>query len=240
MTDPSTVLPGPRPSGVLRVQGTSKLAFGATTAALVTLASGGTALLVARGTSPTVTSLPAGALFVDPAVGSAVIVGEAIASAVKPGQQGDATRQALADALARRADPGRRTLTAPLIRVGPGAQGSGTQGAGAPTGSGGPVVVTPPTTAPPAVTPAVVATPTPTPTKTLAPPVHRPRTPGFPPTPPPGGTPTADPTDVTTAKDEAKANAKDRAKDGEPGVAEDRDGARKGKARHVRSGRHSR
>ena len=54
MTDDTRVPPhvgGPSGSTLLRVQASSKLAFVATTAALVTLASGGTAVLVSHGTA---------------------------------------------------------------------------------------------------------------------------------------------------------------------------------------------
>ena len=132
-------------SGLLKVSGSSKLAFGATTAALVTLASTGTALLVehATGTLATPTSLPPGALPVD---ASPVVVDHPV------GEQpaSDPTEKAIRDALAQRPEPGRRTLTVPLVRVVTPVQ---------------PVVepsapeVVPPTVTSPAVTPPVVTPP---------------------------------------------------------------------------------
>jgi hypothetical protein len=115
----------PAPSALLKVQGSSKLAFGATTAALVTLASGGTAVLVAHAThgvsSPT--ALPARPLPPDAAAAlGGLIVGQpagtAPATPASPAPSAapvDPTQQALQDALAHRSPPGRRTLTAPLV-----------------------------------------------------------------------------------------------------------------------------
>lgn len=116
------VLPQDAPS-TLRVQATSKLAFGATTAALVTLASSGTAVLVSHGTAsiqaptalPPGVSLPdsaaaAGDLVVDRAAGS---YGQVVQTAAAP-----VAEDALREALARRAEPGRRTLTVPLVDLG--------------------------------------------------------------------------------------------------------------------------
>jgi hypothetical protein len=117
--------PGPAPSALLKVQGSSKLAFGATTAALVTLASGGTAVLVAHAThgvsSPT--ALPARPLPPDAAAAPGGLVvgqpaGTAPATPASPASSPapvDPTQQALQDALAHRSPPGRRTLTAPLV-----------------------------------------------------------------------------------------------------------------------------
>ncbi|MDX6267418.1 MAG: hypothetical protein QOD70_2158 [Frankiales bacterium] len=124
-TPPPSGTPGPAPSALLKVQGSSKLAFGATTAALVTLASGGTAVLVAHATqgvsSPT--ALPArpvppdaaaapGGLVVGQPAGTAPPTPASPASSPAPV---DPTQQALQDALAHRSPPGRRTLTAPLV-----------------------------------------------------------------------------------------------------------------------------
>lgn len=101
------------PTSVLRVSGTSKLAFGATTAALISLASGGTALVVSSSTgAPTATSIP-GVAAPDDASGQVDVVVDAPAAVVK-----DPTERALRDALARRAEPGKRTLTAPLVDLG--------------------------------------------------------------------------------------------------------------------------
>ncbi|MCW2669020.1 MAG: hypothetical protein JWO27_917 [Frankiales bacterium] len=124
-TPPPSGTPGPAPSALLKVQGSSKLAFGATTAALVTLASGGTAVLVAHAThsvsSPT--ALPARPLPPDAAAApGGLIVGQPAgtapatpASPVSSPAPVDPTQQALQDALAHRSLPGRRTLTAPLV-----------------------------------------------------------------------------------------------------------------------------
>jgi hypothetical protein len=113
------------PSRLLRVQGTSRLAFGATTAALVTLASGGTAVLVASSThgvgSPT--SLPAGSLPPDASPTSPGVVVDRPAGeqpvVAPPAGSHDETEHALRQALAQRPVPGRRTLTAPLVPVTP-------------------------------------------------------------------------------------------------------------------------
>lgn len=112
------------PSGLMRVQGTSRLAFGATTAALVTLASGGTAVLVSQATREvaTPTALPQGALPAEtPAGGDELVVTPAPV---------DPTADALHAALARRPEPGRRTLTAPLVAL-PGGPAGATGGGGA-------------------------------------------------------------------------------------------------------------
>ena len=109
----------PGPSGLLKVHGSSKLAFGATTAALVTLASGGSALLVSHVTNGVTspTSLPPGPLAPDPLGlnGADGLVVDHVAGT--PAPQVDPTEKALHDALAARREPGRRTLTAPLIPV---------------------------------------------------------------------------------------------------------------------------
>lgn len=180
MTDPTTILPsGPAAaSGLLKVQGTSRLAFGATTAALVTLASGGTAIVVARGTSSisSPTSLPAGGLQVDAgSVARAVVVDGA------PGMFGRAavsgTEQALLDALRRRAPAARRTLTAPLVQLGH--NGGKVQAIDLPeTPSNPPPGVKPPVVFPPVVVPPVVSPPV------VSPPVQvPPHVPGPPPPP---------------------------------------------------------
>lgn len=116
------VLPVPTPgSALLRVQGTSRLAFGATTAALVTLASGGTALLVNYGATNigTATAMPHGAAL--PATnsdGGAVVVARP-AGTFEAKPHLDKTVRALKAALAHRATPGRRTLLAPLLFLDP-------------------------------------------------------------------------------------------------------------------------
>ena len=104
-------MPQSASSALLKVQGSSKLAFGATTAALVTLASGGTAVLVTRVahsvTSPT--ELPAGALPLDaaPPPGSLVVEHPA-GTSTPPTRPVDATERALHQALtARPTTPGR-------------------------------------------------------------------------------------------------------------------------------------
>ncbi len=107
-------------SSLLRIQASSRLAFGATTVALVALASGGTATLVNQGSASlgSPTSLPAGALLPD--VGATdyapVVVERAPGTAVPL----DPSEQALRDALAHRPQPGRRTLTVPLVALNPG------------------------------------------------------------------------------------------------------------------------
>jgi hypothetical protein len=114
--------PAGPPSGLLRVQGTSKLAFGATTAALVTLASGGTAVLVAHGTSrmSSPTALPQGALSPDQGTFPATVVVERVGGTfgAQPSATLDPSEQAIRDALGERPAPGRRTLTVPLVLVG--------------------------------------------------------------------------------------------------------------------------
>ena len=135
MTD--DVLPAPTSgSALLRVQGTSRLAFGATTAALVTLASGGTALLVNQGassmTSPT--ALPAGSILPDSGSAfGAIVVDRAAGSfgakpvlaktAAKVTAPVDATVAALRKALGQRPQPGKRTLTVPLVPLDGAAEG---------------------------------------------------------------------------------------------------------------------
>ncbi|MGZ6827727.1 MAG: hypothetical protein ACXVGH_13130 [Mycobacteriales bacterium] len=96
----------------LRVQGSSRFAFGATTAALITLASGGTAVLVAHGTpsASAPTSLPGGLLAEAPGAAGPVVV------ARPPGVPApDPTVEALREALARTPSTGNRTLVAPLV-----------------------------------------------------------------------------------------------------------------------------
>lgn len=123
MTDPTTILPATSGPALLRVQATSKLAFGATTAALVTLASGGTAVLVSHGTSAMSgpTSLPSGKLLTDPSTATGpVVVDRAPGSYVPPVQAPpvvDHTEQVLRKALAERPPAGKRTLTAPLVEL---------------------------------------------------------------------------------------------------------------------------
>ena len=106
----------------LRVQSSSKLAFGMTTAALVTLASGGTAVLVAHGTSgiTSATSLPAGALPHD--AGSApasVVVDGVVGGVVTAPAAPRAAEQILREALSLRPEPGPRVLTVPLVALPP-------------------------------------------------------------------------------------------------------------------------
>lgn len=81
MTDDTRVPPhvgGPSGSTLLRVQASSKLAFVATTAALVTLASGGTAVLVSHGTGglSRPSALRAGSPLTDPDAGTGAVVVE--------------------------------------------------------------------------------------------------------------------------------------------------------------------
>jgi len=109
-------------SALLKVQGTSKLAFGATTAALVTLASGGTAVLVSHVahsvTSPT--GLPAGALPPGTSTSAAGLVVERPAGSPTPSSQPvDPTERALHAALTARKQAPKRTLTAPLVPLTP-------------------------------------------------------------------------------------------------------------------------
>ena len=117
-----TATPGV-PAVPVKVHGTSRLAFGATTAALVTLASGGTAVLVAHATHgvSTPTSLPPGGLPADPLGGDGLVVGRAPGATppAPPATETDPTERALHDALSARRQPGRRTLTAPLVPLGP-------------------------------------------------------------------------------------------------------------------------
>lgn len=141
-------------STLLRVQATSKLAFGATTAALVTLASGGTAVLVSHGTGSMArpTSLPAGATLPDVGSGAgAVVVGRAAgAPPAAPSVAQDPTVQALKDALAQRPEPGPRTLVVPLLQLVPPASV---------VGPDVPPVLEPPVQAPPRGRPPVVVPP---------------------------------------------------------------------------------
>lgn len=178
------------PSGLLRVQGTSKLAFGATTAALVTLASGGTAVLVAHGTSrsTSATSLPQGAWAVDAGTAPATVVVDRVAGTF--GAQpvlADPTEQALRDALGQRPEPGRRTLTVPLVPIvgggGGAVQGPTIELPDVPALPGVPPVIGPPAVSPPVVTPPVVGPPVvkppvvKPPVIVVPPPVHVPRVP---------------------------------------------------------------
>jgi hypothetical protein len=167
-TPPPNGTPGPAPSALLKVQGSSKLAFGATTAALVTLASGGTAVLVAHAThgvsSPT--ALPARPLPPDAAAAlGGLIVGQpagtAPATPASPAPSAapvDPTQQALRDALAHRSTPGRRTLTAPLVPLLPST----------------PALPPPPPVIGPVAPPVVGPTPPSAPPPVVAPPPTRP------------------------------------------------------------------
>ena len=123
LPDPALLGDGP---AALRVQATSKLAFGATTAALVTLASSGTAVLVSHGASSlqAPTALPPTTTLVDPAAARGAVVvdraagsyGQEAAPAEAPvAAPADPSVTALSEALARRPEPGRRTLTVPLV-----------------------------------------------------------------------------------------------------------------------------
>ena len=107
-------------SSLLRIQGSSRLAFGATTVALVALASGGTALLVNQGSASlgSPTSLPAGSLLPDAGATDPthVVVERAPGTALLL----DPSERALRDALGLRPQPGRRTLTVPLVAFYPG------------------------------------------------------------------------------------------------------------------------
>ena len=107
-------------SSLLRIQGSSRLAFGATTVALVAIASGGTALLVNQGSASlgSPTSLPAGSLLPDAGATDPthVVVERAPGTALLL----DPSERALRDALGLRPQPGRRTLTAPLVAFYPG------------------------------------------------------------------------------------------------------------------------
>jgi hypothetical protein len=137
-------MPQSASSALLKVQGSSKLAFGATTAALVTLASGGTAVLVTRVahsvTSPT--ELPSGALPPDAAAPpGSLVVEHPAGTATPPSQPVDATERALHKALTARPTTPRRTLTAPLVPLPPA------------------VHVVPPTAKPPVTAPPVTAPP---------------------------------------------------------------------------------
>jgi hypothetical protein len=136
------------------VQGSSKLAFGATTAALVTLASGGTALVVAHATSgvSSPTSLPG--VDLPPDLGStggdALVVDHPAGSSPQPVVE--PTEKAIRDALAVRPQPGRRTLTAPLVPV--------AQPKPVPTPARPVLTPPPPVVEPPVVVPPIVSQPT--------------------------------------------------------------------------------
>lgn len=125
LPDPSLLEPG---AAALKVQATSKLAFGATTAALVTLASSGTAVLVSHGAASlqAPTALPPTATLTDPAAArGAVVVDRApgtlglveTPTGLPPAPPADPTVSALTEALGRRPEPGRRTLTVPLVAL---------------------------------------------------------------------------------------------------------------------------
>ncbi len=206
---------GASPAGMLRVRGTSKLAFGATTAALVTLASGGTAVLVAHGTSTMYgpTALPIGGLLVDSGSGAVVVDRP-------PGTYGavpaaPTTEQALSAALAQRAPVGRRTLTVPLVDLNAGtpAPAGGLQVPGVtPQVPSLPAVkppVVPPVTIPPVVTVPVVVPPVLTPPLVpVVPPVHAPRVPvPAVPVPVPATEPTSKPTSKPTTNPTTKDNS---------------------------------
>lgn len=109
------------PSALVKVHKSSRLAFGATTAALVTLASGGTAVLVANATHgvSTPTSLPPGALPPDAAASPDGLVVDKPAGTATPAAPVDPTERAIHDALTARHTP-RRTLIAPLVPLAPG------------------------------------------------------------------------------------------------------------------------
>lgn len=204
MTD--DVLPAHPASPLLRVQGSSRLAFGATTAALVTLASGGTAVLVNYGTQSvgSVTSLPAGASLpaaapsVDDVVVDGVLGGVDAAQSVS---QPDPTVQALRGALAQRRDPGHRTLTVPLVDLGPGpaADNPLPHTPAVPSHTPAVPVLRPPTIRPP-VTPPVIAPPPVQPPVIITPPVHKPRVPDV---VPPKVPPTVPPTSVPKPSDDS-------------------------------------
>ncbi len=199
-------------SSLLRIQASSRLAFGATTVALVALASGGTAVLVSHGStiqgSPT--SLPAGSLLPDAgATDHAPIVVERAPGTATPL---DPSEQALRDALGYRSQPGRRTLTVPLVALNPTPAVPAIFGPAlppvdllpvaapaGPTLPGVPVpvdvppvvppVVVPPVVGPPVVVPPVIGPPVVPPLVT--PPAHVPHTPR--PTPKPVPSPTVPP-----------------------------------------------
>jgi hypothetical protein len=85
----SQAVPLSQPSVLLRVQGSSRFAYTVTTAALVTLASGGTALLVSQGTTalPGATALPPAAPLPDAGAAQGAVVVERPAgtlAAVRP------------------------------------------------------------------------------------------------------------------------------------------------------------
>ncbi len=110
------------PSHLLRLHRNSRLAFGATTAALVTLASGGTAVLVNHGASglSSATSLPQGGLLPDGGSAGSVVLDPPVVSApdtVVRAVVPDDTERALRAALNQRTQPGRRTLTVPLVAL---------------------------------------------------------------------------------------------------------------------------
>lgn len=233
MTDPTTVLPGESGPALLRVHSTSRLAFGATTAALVTLASGGTAVLVAHGTSSLSgpTALPSGQLLpgTPSAAPGSVVVDRAPGSYVQPVQVPrqvappavDETADALRKALADRPPTGKRTLTAPLVEL-PRAQVPDVP----------PVVEVPDA---PVVTPPVVTPPVVTPPVVPEVPVHTPRVPTRPSEKP-----------SYTGHDEGHHDRADKKADKDKNAVKKAHDAGKAaeahpeRAKHARSGRHAR
>ena len=182
-------------SAPLRVQAPSKLAFGATTAALIGLASGGTAVLVARGTASMshIGSLPQGRLLPDVPLGTGALVVTTPAAPAHAAADQDAEhalRQALAQRPAAAGSPLARTLTAPLVALNPPATTApgvpsvplvpvvpGVQLPPIPAGvppAVHPPVPLPPTITPPAVTPPAVTPPAVTPPVVTPPAVARP------------------------------------------------------------------
>lgn len=120
------VLPEGSATGpALRVQSTSKLAFGATTVALVVLASSGTAILVDKGIPSLAgpTALPGGSPRTGSTAGGPVVVDRAAGTVLGLGKPApvvapDATVRALRDALLQRPGTGPRTVVAPLTDLG--------------------------------------------------------------------------------------------------------------------------
>lgn len=112
---------GEQGSRLLRVQGSSRFAFGATTAALVTLASGGTAALVAHGTAgvSTPTSLPGALLAEAPGAARPVVVDRVPGTSPAPPAVAapDRTVEALREALVASPSASPRTLVAPLVAL---------------------------------------------------------------------------------------------------------------------------
>jgi hypothetical protein len=177
VTEPAKT--APVSPGTLRVQGSSRAALGATTVALISLASGGTAMLVAHGTRDltTPTSLPGGLLSEIPNLSGPVVVARAPGTtpAAAPAPAPDPTELALREALTRRLPPaGPRTLLVPLVDLGS-------------SGLTGGVPRVPPVAAPavPPVTRPVTAPVPPTPPTT-------------PPTNPPTNQPASQPTPPST------------------------------------------